>query len=473
MRIFLLTLLVALLMACGSQEAPTEAPSPTPTSTPMATPVTAQPTEAAAPLPTSTPASTATPASAPPPTSTAALTPAPDLAFIIGSALIRLNEQRQALGLGILHLVEEDDAGFSPAEEFVVGCNASADEYEELLREDIGGIALSLSEAGVECGLRVVTYRLAASEQPTGTPPSLEPTEGPEKPTAIPSPTPDPAQIMKAAFSRFNQGRQQAGLDALKQAVEGDDAFIPVQDLLVGCYASAEEYEELLRADLHAIGLSISNEGTECGLRVVTYHIVPLDQRMRVERSVWECFTDSRDLREASDISCGGRFTFLGRHVKWLPGQVSYTLVEGEALLEKFRSHIPWMEEKLKVKVSEASSAETAHILLHLGVQSPANCPERYGCSIWEEVEDRSFATIYISAPDEFFSQVLKHELLHALLPIGHLPEGDYLMSVRPPDPSQTHTLSPLEEKLLALYTHPYLRADMTMDQFRQYLVIQ
>ena len=92
---------------------------------------------------------------------------------------------------------------------------------------------------------------------------------------------------------------------------------------------------------------------------------------------------------------------------------------------------------------------------------------------MWGLDEDGYFGTIYISAPDEFFSQVLKHELLHALLPMGHLPEGNYLMSVRPPDPSQTHTLTPRERKLLELYTNPYLREGMTMEKFNEYLIVE
>ena len=276
-----------------------------------------------------------------------------------------------------------------------------------------------------------------------------------------------------AAFARFNEQRQKLGLSTLKRFVEGDDTFISVEEFLVGCEASVEEYEELTREDLDGISLSVSTGGSECGLKIVTYHIVPEDEKMKVERSIWECFTESRDLREGNDVSCGGRFTFFGKHVKWLPKEVFYTIVAGENLRDKFRSHIPWIEDKLKVKVSEAASSQAANLFLHLGVQSPPNCPERYGCSIFEEVEDRQFATIYISAPDEFFSQVLKHELLHSLLPMGHLPAGNYLMSFRPSDPSQTHTLTPKEEKLLELYTNPYLRADMTMEKFRQYLIIE
>ena len=278
-----------------------------------------------------------------------------------------------------------------------------------------------------------------------------------------------------AAFARFNEQRQKLGLSTFKRFVEGDDTFISVEEFLVGCEASVEDHEELTREDLDGISLSVSTGGSECGLKVVTYHIVPEDQKMRVERSIWECFSESRDMREGNDVSCGGRYTFLGRHVKWHPKEVFYTIEAGENLRDKFRSYIPWIEDKLKVKVSEAASSQAANLFLHLGVESLDKCSGRYGCNIFEEVEDRQFATIYISAsaPDVYFSQVLKHELLHAILPMGHLPEGNYLMSVRPVDPSQTHTLTPKEEKLLKLYTNPYLRADMTMEKFRQYLIIE
>lgn len=288
-----------------------------------------------------------------------------------------------------------------------------------------------------------------------------------------PAPPSGGGDVIEAAYARFNEERQKKGLSALQRFAEGDSAFIPVREFLVGCEASVEEYEELQEADLHGIGLSISTEGSECGLKVVTYHVVPPDQRMRVERAIWECFSDSRDMREPSDVSCGGRFTFLGRHVRWLPDVVSYTIVEGEGMRDKFRSHVPWIEQKLKVKVSEATSPGAANLFLHFGVQSPAGCPDRYGCAKFEEVDIRQFATVYTSAPDEYFSLVLKHELLHAILPMGHLPEGNDVMSVQWVNPSQIQTLTEKEEKLLELYTHPYLRADMTMGKFRQYLVIE
>ena len=241
----------------------------------------------------------------------------------------------------------------------------------------------------------------------------------------------------------------------------------------MGCEDPLEAYEELQAPDIQGVGFFEWTQGAECGLGVVIYHIVPRDQRMRVESGVWECFMESRDLRDPDDVSCAGRYTFIERQVKWLPSQVSYAIVQGAERRSEFTSLIPWINEKLGIEVSEADTDDSANLLLHLGVEVPNNCAEAYGCNTWEQVEDRTFATIYVSDISEFFSQVLKHELLHALIPMGHLPQGRYLMSVRPSDPSQTHMLSAHEEKLLRLYTNPYLRDGMTMEEFRRYLIIE
>ncbi len=272
-----------------------------------------------------------------------------------------------------------------------------------------------------------------------------------------------------AAFARLNEGRKRLGLNQFKKAVEGDSDFVPIRHWIIGCYEELEQHEDLRDTDIEAIGLTPIPGGSECALRLETYHYVPDSTKVRVERSVWECFSQSNDIRATNNVSCGGRYSFIDGHVKWLPAEVFYTIEQGAALGDKFRALIPWIEEKLKIKVYEAESAQKANLFLHLGAESVGICPERYGCNTFSE----TFATIYISAPDAFFNQVLKHELLHALLPMGHLPAANYLMSVRPSDPSQTHTLTPLEEKLLVLYTHPYLRDGMTMEKFQKYLIIE
>ena len=293
----------------------------------------------------------------------------------------------------------------------------------------------------------------------------------PPQPPARPRPAPTSA-VVNAAFARLNEGRAAAGLNRFMRAVEGDSAFIPIFEFFIGCDETIDQHPELLQSDIHALFLAESPGASECALKAVPHHYVPDSEKLRVERSVWECFIESTDIREGRDTSCGGRFSYIDGHVRWLPAVARYTIVEGEALHDKFRSVIPWIEEKLKMRVRRAQSAEHADLLLHLGVESVGACPERYGCNRYEDTGDRQFATVYVSAPDQYFDQVLKHELLHALLPMGHLPAGNHLMSVRTDDPSAAQTLSALEEKLLALYTHPYLRDGMRMELFRRYLII-
>ena len=314
--------------------------------------------------------------------------------------------------------------------------------------------------------------------EPTPTPvpePSPEPTSEPS-----PEPTAEPVDPAEAAFARFNEERQQMGLDPLRPAVEGDASYIPAFDLfelLVGCDDPLDRIEELQRGDLDAMSIAPSTEGTECGLKVTAYHVVPDDQKMRVDRETWDCFKESRGLHEESDVSCGGRYTGYSRdHVKWLPSDVLYFVAASADNGAAFQdTYVPWVEEKLGVTMSLTESEGAAHLILHLGAENPPQgCGHALGCNIYTESEDRRYAEIYVSAgAAQYEGQVLKHELLHALLPMGHLPEGNFLMSVRPTDSTQTHDLSEKEEKLLALYVNPYLREGMTMEQFERYLVIE
>ena len=309
----------------------------------------------------------------------------------------------------------------------------------------------------------------AATDTPAPTP--VPPTD-----TPTPSPTPEPTtdEILDAAFERINTERADLGLSTLRRFVAGDDSFIDFAQFRMGCDEPVANLGELQQTDVHALGLTIIEGISECGIIVDMYDIVPMAERMRVDRETWDCFTDSKGLHEPSDVSCGGRFTgYSGLHERWMPDPVAYYIAEGASEADTFSAYIPWIREKLRVAVEEAQSEDRAHLILYLGAESPQNCAHRLGCSIVTSVEDRTYAEIWVSAQDDYFGQVLKHELLHAILPMGHLPPGNYLMSVRPDDPSQTHTLSELEERLLRLYTHPYLRVGMSMEQFRRYLVIE
>ena len=279
--------------------------------------------------------------------------------------------------------------------------------------------------------------------------------------------------LSRTIYSRFNREREALGLNAFTLADEKDESNVEVWDLAVGCEDPLELYDQLRRPDIQSISLYQWTESLECAIGVKTYHSVPLNERLRVEKHIWECFMESTDLRQASRVSCAGRYTFLGYQVLWLPDQVFYTVVEGEEHRSKFTSLIPWLRETLGIQAIEADSTTAANLFLHFGGQLPAGCGEAWGCNTWEERPEGNRAWIYVSVPDEYFGQVLKHELLHALIPMGHLPTGEFLMSARPDDPSKTHTLSGKEKKLLQLYTSPYLHNGMRMEQFRKYLIIE
>ena len=300
----------------------------------------------------------------------------------------------------------------------------------------------------------------------------------PDEPATTTSTTERPLnatpEVIEAAYTRLSESRQSAGLGAVDKAVDGDSAYIPIFEWIIGCYETADQHADLMRPDIDAIGLAPVPPGaSECAVELTTYHYVPDSEKMRVEQSVWDCFADSRDIREGNDVSCGGRYSFIIGHVKWLPSEVYYSIEDGEAKRSAFVSHIPWIEQKLGVRVDEAASSQQANLFLYLDSDLPAGCGEAQGCNVYEDHGETKFASIYINTADEFFGQVLKHEVLHALLPMGHVSGGEHLMSVRSTDPYQTQDLSALEEKLLALYTHPYLEDGMEIDKFRRYLIIQ
>ena len=264
------------------------------------------------------------------------------------------------------------------------------------------------------------------------------------------------------------------GLSAFMQVIPGDDDFVPVFEFIIGCYETVDMHEDLQWPDTTALLIELQPGGSECAIKVVTHHYVPDSDKLVVERDVWECFQDSRNIQETLATSCAGRYSFIGGHVKWLPDHVTYLIEQGEKRREAFTAIIPWIEEKLGVTVSETEDPEDANLLLRLDDRSTGYCPEAWGCNVvYEKSENNPVATIYVSAPDQYFAQVLKHEVLHALLPMGHLPQSpEHLMTVRSEDPEGTQTLSDLEEKLLKIYTYQYLRDGITMEKFRPYLIL-
>ena len=314
----------------------------------------------------------------------------------------------------------------------------------------------------------------APTDTPTPIPEPTTTTEPTATPTSEPTatPTPSSATIIANAFARFNQQRQQLGLGILKLSQPGDSDLIKVQEILVGCDESIDNHDELQLKNLDGIGIYISDAGSECGLKVITYHIIPESKKMKVEKSIWDCFAQSADINTPGDVSCGGRFEAYGRHVKWHPEEILY-YTDSQTMRSGIQTLTSWIKEKTKVKVSEVNSPDNANLILYLGDRTTKECPGRAGCSYARQGFGNEASEIFIFQQTIYFNQILKHELLHIILPMGHLPAGNTLMTVQPNDPSQTNNLTSKEEKLLKLYIDPYLRDGMTMDQYKQYLIIE
>ena len=275
--------------------------------------------------------------------------------------------------------------------------------------------------------------------QPTQAP---RPTATPVPPTATPvppTPTSSPEDILQEAYDRINRDRAALGLSTLQTYTPGDRDFISYEvSQIIGCYESADFHESLRDPKLQAIGLTITDNPTECAMDLRFYDVVPYATRLRVSTEVWNCFVDSKDIQEANPTSCSGRYTFYGGHVRWMPDTVSYFIAENSWNDSKFTDYIPWIEEKLGVNVVEASNRGSANLTLYLGGNLPAGCGHAWGCNRFNDGGPSGDVWISSNVEDRYYAQVLKHEILHVLIPMGHMSTDNYLMSARSNNPDQS-----------------------------------
>ena len=304
---------------------------------------------------------------------------------------------------------------------------------------------------------------------------AVEDSTEPEAPaTQPPSPsTPtDFDATADAMFARFNRERAALGLPAFGRAVSGDASLVQIRRFPWGCNDPLNE--DMQSTDIDALGFEVWTHASECAVEIVLYHVVPVGERLRVSQSDWDCFIQSQDFRNPDPVSCAGRYSFAEGHIRWMPERVTYRIVEGGGLSSRFAAMVPWVKAKTGIDMVEAGAGEPADLSIWLGGGLPAGCRHAAGCNILTEQGDGWYsAQIYVTDQGEYTEQVMKHELLHALLPMGHMPGGDYLMSASSTNPELTQNLTPLEERLLKLYTHPYLREGMRMDDFKRYLIIE
>ena len=205
-----------------------------------------------------------------------------------------------------------------------------------------------------------------------------------------------------------------------------------------------------------------------------------------VERNVWECFSDRPGGRYPDDeAGCGGWYadtivkwdqdTFV---TVWATGREDYIAVLDEVLDE--------LSPILNLNFVHVRSREDANFEAHMGVTiseavaADVYCEHSWGCASWNPYLDAvTDATIGVWInEDEWFSDVglldeaikhtTLHEVVHALVPMNHRVGPASLMNA---GGLRLAALSPMDEALIRLNSHPLVKPGMTMPEVRDLIV--
>ena len=209
-----------------------------------------------------------------------------------------------------------------------------------------------------------------------------------------------------------------------------------------------------------------------------------------VSREVWECYRDSTINRQ-DDIGCAGRYDEsvvkwdLDRPLKvWATGDPDYVDVLWATLDE--------LSPILDMTFTRVLSQDEADLKVWVGItldEGPEDlrsgeCVDAAGCAFtsWSSdyVIDGASIGVWTVGSDWFHSvglvdrrieNVTLHELLHALMPMGH--RDDPLSAVNNINAPDWINLDPLEEALIRLHRNRLIRPGMTMEQVRELVVLE
>ena len=203
-----------------------------------------------------------------------------------------------------------------------------------------------------------------------------------------------------------------------------------------------------------------------------------------VYREVWECFSDRPGI-QADDEGCGGWYpdTIVkwdqDTPIKiWATGHKDYVEVLAEVLDE--------LSPLLNLKFEWVESKEQAYLDAHMGitiseaVNADVYCVHSLGCADWQHhmgvVTDATIGVwIYesdwfsdVGLLDEVIKSTTIHEVLHALVPMTHRTHPASVMSI---NRLRLPALSPMDEALIRLNSHPLVKPGMTMPEVRDLIV--
>ena len=204
-----------------------------------------------------------------------------------------------------------------------------------------------------------------------------------------------------------------------------------------------------------------------------------------VDRHVWECFSDRPGIH-ADEEGCGGWYS---KEISkwdqttpiriWATGREDYIEVLREAIVE--------LSPLLNLEFEWAESKEQADLEAHMGVAASEamdaglDCPHDLGCADWQGylgvVEsatigvwlDESRWWSDVGLIEKKIRTTTIHEVLHALVPMYHRVHPASIMNIH--NSLDWAVLSPMDEALIRLNSHPLVEPGMTMPEVEELIV--
>ena len=209
-----------------------------------------------------------------------------------------------------------------------------------------------------------------------------------------------------------------------------------------------------------------------------------------VSREVWECYSDDT-INKQDDIGCAARDYEsvakwdIDRPMKvWATGDPEY--------VDVLWTTLDRLSPIFDLTFTSVQSEGDADLKAWVGVtdaEGPEDlrsddCFDAAGCALTtvsnDYVVDRASIGVWTVEDDWFqmvgllgrrIEHVMLHELLHALVPMGH--RDDPLSAVNNINAPDWVALDPLEEALIRLHRNRMIRPGMTMEQVRGFIVLE
>ena len=209
-----------------------------------------------------------------------------------------------------------------------------------------------------------------------------------------------------------------------------------------------------------------------------------------VSREVWQCYRDSK-INRHDDIGCAGRHYeivhkwYLDRPLKvWATGDRKY--------IDVLWTTLDRLSRIFDMTFTSVQSEGDADLKAWVGItraEGPEtlrsrDCVDAAGCATAWRSSDGMATEAWIGVwtvesqwihrrglVDRRIEHVMLHELLHALMPMGH--RDDPLSAVNNINAPDWINLDPLEESLIRLHRNRLIRPGMTMEEVRELIVLE